>query len=319
MPGSTTGRFTDAEDYQNSLRDLAIELVVTQVGTFHAQLTAANLPNVRLLQAHEMLARVVYLTLPAASIFVSFSTRAGGPLFWNGVELGPGSLVFHGRGERLHQRIIGPSHWGFLAFAPTFFALRGSALAGYQLEAPPVGRMVRPPHSDLVRLLELHARIAHLIETRPTAVGHPEVDRALEEETLHALVSCLDSHDAYDGPDTHRHHLHIMGQLEGVLAGRPEDRLRVSDVCAMIGVTERTLRACCGAFLGVSPSRYLLLRRLKLVRAAMLRGEPAARVADIARRYGFPETSRFAAAYRLAFGESPSVTLARLQKFSGSA
>lgn len=39
----------------------------------------------------------------------------------------------------------------------------------------------------------------------------------------------------------------------------------------------------------------------------------AARVGDIAKRYGFPETSRFAAAYRLDFGENPSVTLARLR------
>jgi AraC-like DNA-binding protein len=314
MPGSTTGRFTDAEDYQNSLADLAIELVVTQAGAFHAQLTLAKLPNMRLLRAHETLARVAYIALPPASIFVSFPARTGPPLFWNGVELGPGVLVFHSRGERLHQRIVGPSHWGFLAVAPTFFARYGSALAGYRLEAPSVGRIVRPPHPDLVELLGLHARIAHLVETRPVTIGHPEVDRALEEEMLHALVTCLDDRDAYDGPNTDQHCLQIMRQFEEVLANRPEHRLRVPDVCAILGVTEPALRTCCDAFLGINPSHYLLLRRLKLAQAAMLRTDPmTARVGDIAKRYGFPETSRFAAAYRLAFGENPSATLARLR------
>ena len=65
---------------------------------------------------------------------------------------------------------------------------------------------------------------------------------------------------------------------------------------------------------GNRPGHYLRLRRLKVARAAMLRSEPAtARVEEVARRHGFTSSSGFAAAYRLAFGESPSTTLARLR------
>jgi AraC-like DNA-binding protein len=88
----------------------------------------------------------------------------------------------------------------------------------------------------------------------------------------------------------------------------------VSTLCGLIGMGERTLRACCGTFLGMGPARYLRLRRLKMVRAAMLRADPdTARVTEIAKRYGFNEAGRFTASYRMAYGENPSATLARLR------
>ena len=75
---------------------------------------------------------------------------------------------------------------------------------------------------------------------------------------------------------------------------KPTRFWNVRELCAIVGVAERTLRACCDAFLGISPRRYLQLRRLKLVRAAMLRGDPATvRVGDVARRHGFAAVQPF--------------------------
>jgi AraC-like DNA-binding protein len=314
MPGSATGQFIDADDYQKSLRGFAMELVVTQTGDFHAELTCASVANFRLISARETLARVAYIALPATFVCVSFSTRGDAPLFWNGIELRPGGIVLHSRGERMHQRTAWPSQWGILAIAPTFFARKGSAIAGYQLEAPPAGRIVRPPKRDLARLLGLHARIAHLVRTRPIAIGQPEIDRALEDEILYTLVACLGSRNVDAGQETDQHHRHIMEQFEAVLTAAPERRLHFKEICAMIGVTGQNLRTCCHAFLGVSPSRYLLLRRLKLVRTAMLNADPATvRIEDVCGHYGFSAPGYFAAAYRGAFGENPSVMLARLR------
>ena len=317
MPEGATGRFTDAEDYQKSLPDLKTEFVVTQSGAFGAQLTWAKLPNLHLLRAQETLARVAYITLPEPPVAVSFSTGAGQGLIWNGLQLGPGEVVFHSRGERLHQRTTGPSHWGFLFIAPTFFTRLGSALAGRHLGPPTLGRIVRPLPADLARLRALHARIAHIVETRPVIVGYPEVGRAVERELLEALVACLDDSDTDDGPSPRWDHVGIMARLEEVLAIQAGQILEVRELCAIVGGAERTLRACCDAFLGISPRRYLQLRRLKLVRAAMHRVDPVTmRVGDLARRHGFAEPGRFAAAYRRAYGENPSTTLARLRNIA---
>jgi AraC-like DNA-binding protein len=317
MAEGATGRFTDAEDYQTSLPDLKAELVVTQSGPFSAQLTWAKLPNLHLLRAQETLARVAYITLPAAPVFVSFPKGLGRGLLWNGVGLEPGDLVLHNRNEHLHQRTAGPSHWGYLSIASTFFRRHGGALAGHRMAPPTLGRIVRPMQADLAHLLRLHARVAHMVEMRPATIGHPEVGRAVERELLEALVPCLENCKADERPGPRWDQVGIMARLEEVLAVRAGQVLNVRELSSIVGVTERTLITCCDAFLGISPGRYLQLRRLKLARAAMLSADPATvRIGEVAKRHGFSESSRFAAAYRLAFGENPSTTLARLRNFA---
>ena len=75
---------------------------------------------------------------------------------------------------------------------------------------------------------------------------------------------------------------------------------------------ERTLRMCCNKFLGKSPSRYFLLRRLNMVRSALQHADSATTsIAEIARSHQFVELGRFSAAYRKVFGEMPSSTLRR--------
>jgi transcriptional regulator GlxA family with amidase domain len=103
-----------------------------------------------------------------------------------------------------------------------------------------------------------------------------------------------------------------MVRFEEVLADHPNRPLPMPELCALIGVTERTLRSCCADFLGISPSRYVLLRRLKRVQVALRDADPAtATIAEIASGCGFTELGRFAGAYQTAFGESPSTTLRR--------
>jgi transcriptional regulator GlxA family with amidase domain len=55
-------------------------------------------------------------------------------------------------------------------------------------------------------------------------------------------------------------------------------------------VSDQTLRLRCAEFLGISPSRYVLLRRLKEVRRTLRDADPnMASVAKLARGYGFAE------------------------------
>ena len=311
MAEGATGRFTDADRYETSLPDCTAEIVVTQSGRFEAQLTWAKLPSLHLLRAQEALARVAYIALPAA-VAVSFSARPGPGLVWDGVELGAGDLVLHSVGERLHQRTTGPSQWGSLFISPAFFDRYGSALAGYRLAPPSLGRVVRPLPENIKRLVRLHARVARLVETRPIAIWNPEVGRALEQELLEALVTCLTGCRPHGGPGPSQEHVQSMARVEAILAARPGQVRQAKALCQLIGISGQALRACCAAFLGISPEQYLLLRRLKLVRAAMLRDDEArVRVRDIARRYGFTDAARFSEAYQMAFGEKPSATPAR--------
>ena len=62
----------------------------------------------------------------------------------------------------------------------------------------------------------------------------------------------------------------------------------------------------------MGPIRYLALRRMHLVRPALLCSDPSkATVTRIVTDHGFWELGRFSVAYRMLFGESPSETLRR--------
>ena len=136
--------------------------------------------------------------------------------------------------------------------------------------------------------------------------------RSLEQELLHALVNCLTADDIDGNLETLRHHAEIMIRFEEALAAQAGQHLNVSALCTEIGVPERTLRMCCAEFLGMSPSRYFLLRRLE----SRAFGVAACRSGTCKRRRDRPklqflEPGRFAVTYRTVFGEMPSATLRR--------
>jgi AraC-like DNA-binding protein len=193
------------------------------------------------------------------------------------------------------------------------------------LTAPSFTHRITPSASLLSRLLSLHEAAGHLAKTAPDILAQPEVARALEQALVHAMVSCLRGGEAAETSSTQHRHAAIMRRLEEVLEANPDRSLYLAELCAATGASDRTLRACCQEHLGMSPMRYLWLRRMHLARRALRRADPAATtVTKVATSYGFWELGRFSVAYRSLFGESPSATLRRppddlrLQKNTGS-
>jgi AraC-like DNA-binding protein len=112
-------------------------------------------------------------------------------------------------------------------------------------------------------------------------------------------------------PDRGRHGA-LVAKFEDFLAAHPNQPLYLTEICAGIDVAERTLRVACEEHLGMGPIRFLTLRRMHLVRRALL-GADATRtsVTSIVTDHGFWELGRFSVAYRVLFGETPSETLRR--------
>jgi AraC-like DNA-binding protein len=104
----------------------------------------------------------------------------------------------------------------------------------------------------------------------------------------------------------------IMRKFYGAIEGNPNEALYIAELCTAIGVTERTLRICCQEQIGMSPKRYLLLRRMHFARRALRESDQTeTTVTEIATQYGFWQFGRFAGEYKSLFGELPSTTLAR--------
>jgi AraC-like DNA-binding protein len=308
--GTTT--LVSPDGYQAAIPGATANVVVTGRGDFKAQLTWLKLRKLFVFRAREDLARIAYMSFVPTQTFISFPVSSGAPPLWSGLELRRGDIVFHAGGERSHQRTMGVSHWGLVSMPRERLAAYGKILAGVEIIPPAAGCVLRPSPAALALLLRLHSKACNLAETNPQIMSHEEAARAFEQEFVHALVNCLTIDGESPCAAPKRRHADIMISFEGALSALGCRQPRIPELCAAIGVQERTLRVCCSEFLGMSPARYIRLRRLNMVRAELHRADPTtASVAKIARRYQFSELGRFAAAYRAAFGEMPSDTMRR--------
>jgi AraC-like DNA-binding protein len=178
---------------------------------------------------------------------------------------------------------------------------------------PPKDPLIRtPPPLAIARLHRLHAAAGRLAEEAPEIIANPDAARGLEQALVEAMVGCLSSGSVHEDTVAQRQHELIMRRFRRVLEEKPRQSLYLTEICKLIGVSERTLEVCCREQLGVGPKRYLVLRRLHLARRVLREAAPdRTTVTDIATRYGFWHLGRFAGAYRSLFGEFPSVTLHR--------
>ena len=312
MPGSGTRTFLEPDHYEASLRQTQIEIVIALSSKFKARLTWAELHDLQVLRCEEDLPRIAYVCLGPQLSFVTFPAHSGPLAVSGGTELRPGEIMLHGRGERRHQSTPGSFVWNVIALDPVQLEKYGRALSGKPFSLPSEGKILRPSPRNVARLRRLHAQVCRLAETKPKLLAHTEVARAIEQGLIQTLVTCLAAPNIRaDGP-IKRRRARIMIRFEEVLAEHLGKPLHTTELCELIGVTERTLRSCCAEFLGMSPVRYVLSRRLSRARVALRDAAPdRANLSELVRGLGFAELERFEAAYGAAFGETPLTTLQR--------
>jgi AraC-like DNA-binding protein len=311
MAESGTLTFRDPDGFAAGFGDVRINLTITGAGDFKARMTRLKLQHLVVYRCCESLPRIAYISLPPEKMFLAFPVGKVS-LISDGFTLRNGDVVLHGGGQHTHQRSNGACQWGLISLSPEQFASCGKALTGRPIAPPDASRMFRPARASVSRLQHLFAQACRLAEARQELIERPEVARALEQEMLHAIIHCLAADETDDSPRTRQHRSAVMIRFEEKLGRHIDQKLNMPALCAEIGVPERTLRMCCVAFLGVSPTRYLLLQRLNKARSALRRADPSsASVAEVARRHQFLELGRFAVTYRTTFGELPSATLQR--------
>jgi AraC-like DNA-binding protein len=109
----------------------------------------------------------------------------------------------------------------------------------------------------------------------------------------------------------HRKHLSLAKEY---LDANMKGPVKMADVCAHTGIRLRTLERIFQRELLVSPSGYLLTRRLNAVRRELVAVDPEHGIIKrVARDHGFTHMSRFAVHYRRQFAETPSQTLNRVR------
>jgi AraC-like DNA-binding protein len=101
---------------------------------------------------------------------------------------------------------------------------------------------------------------------------------------------------------------------EEIMRARSDEPLSMASVAREIGVGLRSLQLAFMDARAMGPRDVLLRMRLERARERLLSAGPADTVTTIALDCGFAHLGRFPAAYRIAFGELPTETLARTRR-----
>lgn len=318
-PAVWVGRFTCPEQMAMAQRDATLEAThFGRGGAYSSRLAFVDLGRFRFHDAHDdaHLARGVMQAGVCGLLFPHGGMTPG--LRVNGWRFAEGDAVFVRPGRELHVVMDGPQRWsGLIMTQAELSAIGGDPwLEGPAAFLPLPALLAREP-----ALRRLAVTLGMLAHDEPARLGAGTAADALAE-TMGRIVAHACRPDAGEAARTlalHRR-LRVVADAEDYLAaalGRP---VYTQEIARSLGVGQRALTAAFSAVYGMSVHRYLLLRRLHLVRRS-LAGTAGARtrIKTVALDHGFWHLGQFARDYRALFGETPTETLAGAQRGRGAA
>ncbi|GAS97506.1 DNA-binding domain-containing protein, AraC-type [Mycolicibacterium canariasense] len=220
------------------------------------------------------------------------------------VQLGRPMLGHAGRGWSLQVdtgtvQVITVEEWLLQRTADEHLSRRGEILRA--LEAAPATPALTEAWTRTVN---------YVVEMLVGGGPHPVVD-ASGRALAAAALSCFAPADSADVPALHDPGLPMpLRRALYFIAENARDEIGVQEIAGAVHLSPRAVQYLFRKHLGETPTEHL--RRFRLQRAhldltAAHRGSTT--VSEVARRWGFSHTGRFAVLYRETYGVSPHVTL----------
>jgi AraC-like DNA-binding protein len=307
MYSSRITNSNDSDQFASMICSRDNDYTVTERGSFKAQGTWFALGRLEAQQASESLCRISHFE--CSRVGIVFLTDPGPGFVWNGAEVGYDQVGAFGPGVSCFFRLQGPTKWASVSLTKADIDALCVPHLEDQLDWMTRGIVFTPAAAALRRLRALQVSAQHLAERPPGLSACPETV-ALEQDFIQALFETIDLPAPPFDTLARQHQQTVISRFHAILEAAADRPLYMPEVSRAIGVSGRTLRAACQTQLGVSPTQYLVLRRMRAVRRSLLQADPAiARVTSIATEHGFWELGRFAHKYRQIFGETPSKTL----------
>ena len=104
--------------------------------------------------------------------------------------------------------------------------------------------------------------------------------------------------------------MRLVGKVDEYLDAAGLRPVHISEICAHLNITRRTLHRAFFDALGMGPITFLRCKRVCATHSVLRDSDPATTtVAQVAMRHGFIGLGRFSHYYHSLFGEYPSETL----------
>jgi AraC-like DNA-binding protein len=303
--------FIEPDQFAAAIRPAHSQCTITRRGKYSAELTMVDLQNVSLRRFETSIAQTSYAALSPEGVVFAFLLSDAENTSASGLEMRHGTVIQYGVGHDYFTRSLGPRSIGHVLLSHA--ALRHVVrYAGTRLGGWKDTYRLMPTAQAYGRIVGLQNDIARIARNAPEVFQRPGASHGVEQALIEAMSECLADIEPVTVTITQRHKEAVVRRFRELVEEDLSASLFIPEICAEIGVSARIFRRYCQEQLGVSPKRFLLLRRLHGVRRRLLVARPAeTTVTDVATQFGFWELGRFAVVYKSLFNESPSQTLRR--------
>jgi AraC-like DNA-binding protein len=305
--------FTECDEFSELLRHEGAQVIQTRPGRYYNRITLAPLQSTMLRYGVRSMPWIASATGLKQHVSLLLDLKAGGPVLNNGLTKDvTRSLTLYGSGAEHHSAVTEAGEYAYVPFSIPLLeaAARAACLSGIPVRDGACA-LLTPGSAQYAHLCETVRAIYQLAESTPTTFGDEGTRIHAERSLTTALVLALASCEPPDHPLSQSDKGRVFRKARDFLHDREHLPIYMLDLCEATGASERTVRTVFIEHFGISPMRYLKLRRLNQVRARLRQGSAeVTSVKEVAFNAGFWDLGRFAGEYKALHGETPSMTLA---------
>ena len=302
------------EDLREAVRGADLKIVQLAPGTFDGQLMHAQIGDLSLSTGDfgpDIRARGV-MNQDMVTIGMMLET-SGAVSQWD-YDVVPGDVIVFPKSVEQEGRFTGHSRYATITLNEEAFA---AYAAGEPVLQDPkfwtrISRFHRSPSLRAFACREIADKISQL---QSGVVPESEAGiRYLQRSLIEAFITGIIDEVSNERDERQCSGAKLVRGVEDYIDGVDIDQpVHISELCAALMVSRRTLHRAFQHTLGLGPVAYLRLRRLSAVHRALSTANPACvGVTQAALEHGFTDLGRFAAFYRRIFGEVPSQTRTRM-------
>jgi AraC family transcriptional regulator, ethanolamine operon transcriptional activator len=233
----------------------------------------------------------------------------------DGLEFDCRTIAWIAPGKSFITRSEKPPRWLNISVAADL-VLKWAALHQDTFDARLLDRNCRHrPTRSPVALIALVRRLFRMENRDPGQLHSAEAEPAARAQLLDSILGMF-PRVASDRDLLRRsmNHMKLLNNALDWLETHRGDVVHTEHLCVATGVSERTLRNLFHKYLGMSPHRYLMMRRLHSIRSRIRRAVPGDTITRICAQHGVWDFGRFSRQYLMRFGELPSRSLHSARK-----
>jgi AraC family ethanolamine operon transcriptional activator len=305
----------DIDEIPEALPAWDVEWRQLSRGGFCGQIKAAQLDGIELFYLSWNQAVQIQGSAPAGTVSFGIEISSQGRSIWRGLECDTQDILINSNREIDIK--IPADYKMFVVTAKRDLLLEYADLQQRRLRRNDLKKSLGKANPAVLNAIRAYLQSSFtLLERDPDGKQYPDalsITQDITQDVMSLLITALlSAEDVSTRFPYLLQRVQIVKQLERYMLTHLDHSLAMDRLCAIAGISERSLNNYFHDLVDMSPMAYFKAIRLNRVRSALKSANPTTdKVASIAKQYGFQHMGYFSVDYKAMFGESPSETLWR--------